>query len=152
MNITFHTPAGAVAALGGAAIAWITVAPPALAQQSHTTRGALERITSARRLPALDGNRLQVTLVEVTYAPGQFSQPHRHPCPVIGYVLEGALRMRVGNGPEVIYKTGEGFYEEPNAEHLVSANASRTEQARFLAYFTCDHDEPLSAPIRHAGR
>jgi quercetin dioxygenase-like cupin family protein len=152
MNITCRTRTRAVAVLGGAAIACLTVAPPVVAQQPHTTRGARERITSTRRLPALDGGRLQVTLVEVVYGPGEFSEPHRHPCPVIGYVLEGALRMRVGNGPEVVYTTGEGFYEEPNADHVVSANASRTEQARFLAYFTCDHDEPLSAPIRHGGR
>jgi hypothetical protein len=34
----------------------------------------------------------------------------------------------------------------PNGVHAVSANASATKPARFLAYFTCDHETPLTVP------
>lgn len=93
-------------------------------------------------------------MVEVHYGPGESSPPHSHPCVVIGYVVEGALRTRVKGEPEAIYKPGETFYEAPNGVHVVSANASQTEPATFIAYFVCDHDTPLSrdvAKATHAG-
>jgi quercetin dioxygenase-like cupin family protein len=98
-------------------------------------------------MPPLDGTHLQVTTVEVTYPPGGSSAPRSHPCPVIGYVLKGAVRMQVKGGPLSIYKAGETFYEAPNGIHMVSANASATEPATFLAYFLCDHSAPLSLKV-----
>jgi len=83
----------------------------------------------------------------VTYAPGGMSTAHRHPCPVVGYVLEGALRMQLAGQPERIVRAGESFYESPSDIHAVSANASATAPARFLAYFTCDQDTPTSVPV-----
>ncbi len=95
----------------------------------------------------MDGAHLNVTVVEVTYPPGGSSPPHRHPCPVVGYVLEGAYRTQVKGGPESIFRAGDAFYEEPNGIHLISANASDTEPVRFLAYFTCDQEAPLSIAV-----
>jgi quercetin dioxygenase-like cupin family protein len=45
-----------------------------------------------------------------------------------------------------VYHAGGAFYEAPNQVHQVSANASQTDSVRFLAYFTCDRDTPLSVP------
>jgi quercetin dioxygenase-like cupin family protein len=104
----------------------------------------------SHRLPPLDGRRLEVKLVEVTYAPGASSAPHRHPCPVIGYVFEGALRMQVKGHPGVIYRAGESFYEGPDDVHQVSANASQDSPARFIASFTCDRETPLSIAVPEA--
>jgi quercetin dioxygenase-like cupin family protein len=98
----------------------------------------------SRALPSLKGERLKATVLEVMYAAGGFSPPHRHPCPVIGYVVEGALRMHVSETRETIIHAGETFYEEPNGIHRVSANASDREPVRFLAFFLCDDDQPLS--------
>jgi quercetin dioxygenase-like cupin family protein len=106
--------------------------------------GAHVRPVFSQALPQLDGSRLKVTTVEVTYPPGGSSAPHSHPCPVIGYVLNGAVRMQVKGGALSIYKTGDSFYEAPNGIHLVSQNASAKEPATFLAYFICDHVAPLS--------
>jgi quercetin dioxygenase-like cupin family protein len=102
------------------------------------------RIVFSHALPHLDSAHLQVTTVEVTYPPGGSSAPHSHPCPVIGYVLKGAVRMQVKGGTEGIYRAGDSFFEEPNGIHMVSKNASATEPATFLAYFICDHVGPLS--------
>ena len=104
-----------------------------------------------QKLPGMNGTQLQAQGVVVSYAPGGSSSPHSHPCPVIGYVLEGTLRTQVKGGPEAIYKAGESFYEPPNGVHLVSANASQTEPLRFLAIFVCDHPGPLSVPAPMAG-
>jgi len=59
----------------------------------------------------------------------------------------GALRVQVKGEPETIYKAGESFYEAPNGEHLISANASQQEPAKFIACFVCDGDKPLLLPI-----
>jgi len=105
------------------------------------------RVALSHALPELNGEHLKATVVEVHYGPGESSPPHSHPCAVIGYVVEGALRTQVKGQPEAIYKAGEGFYEAPNGVHLVSANASQTEAATFIAYFVCDHDTPLSRDV-----
>lgn len=108
---------------------------------------ARARTVFLQALPSLDGSRLQVTTVEVTYPPGGSSTPHTHPCPVIGYVLHGAVRMQVQGGPAALYKAGDSFYEPPNGIHLVSKNASAKVPATFLAYFICDHSAALSVKV-----
>jgi quercetin dioxygenase-like cupin family protein len=102
------------------------------------------RIAFSHALPRLDGGHLNITVLEVTYGPGESSPPHSHPCVVVGYVIKGALRTRIKGEAEVIYKAGESFYEAPNRVHLIAANASAKTPVEFLAYFVCDHDTPLS--------
>jgi len=132
-----------------AAIA-LTASLVALAQAAPDAKneGTVQsRVVFTQLLPRLDASGLQVKLVEVTYPPGGFSLPHTHPFPVIVYVIAGALRVQVKGGPETVYKAGESFYEAPNGVHLVSANASQQEPARFIACFVCDDDRPLSVPV-----
>jgi len=105
------------------------------------------RVVLSQSLGKLNGEHLKAILIEVSYGPGEASSPHSHPCPVIGYVVEGAIRSQVKGQPERVYKTGESFYEEPNGIHAVSANASVTEPAKLLAYFVCDHDAALSVEV-----
>ncbi len=54
-------------------------------------------------LPQLDGKHLRATVVEVNYAPGEADKPHSHPCTVIGYVAQGAIRFRVKGRPRSPY-------------------------------------------------
>jgi quercetin dioxygenase-like cupin family protein len=101
----------------------------------------------SHELPPLDGSHLKATVVEVNYAPGEADKPHSHPCTVIGYVAQGAIRFQVkGGAPEAVYKAGESFYEPPNGVHQVSTNASDKEPARVIALFVCDHETKLSVP------
>ncbi len=106
------------------------------------------RTVLSKPLPKLNGDRLKAVLLEVRYGPGEASSPHSHPCAVIGYVVEGSLRTQVQGEPEATYRAGESFYEAPNGVHLVSANASSTEPAKFVAYLICDRDAPLSVDVR----
>ncbi|MGH7580678.1 MAG: cupin domain-containing protein [Gemmatimonadales bacterium] len=130
----------------------ILVAAAVWAAASACTRGAARtngegahvRTAFARPLPALDGSRLRSTVLEVSYGPGGSSKPHRHPCPVIGYVVQGNLRTQVEGSEVAVYRAGETFYEAPNGLHRVSANASDDQPVRFIAIFTCDRETPLS--------
>jgi quercetin dioxygenase-like cupin family protein len=135
----------AVALVSAAAEALhLSPASAAARQPAPTSRS---RVALSRTLAPMDGRELRVKIVEVTYAPGGANASHTHPCPVVGYVLEGSVRMRVNDGPEAIYKGGDTFYEEPGDIHQTSANASGTEPARFLAYFVCDREvTQLSVP------
>jgi quercetin dioxygenase-like cupin family protein len=108
--------------------------------------GAQVRTAFTGGLPAMKGLRLRTTVLEVTYQPGGASTPHRHPCPVVGYVMQGNLRTQVQGGRIAVYRAGETFLEAPNVVHLVSANASGDKPVRFLAIFTCDRETPLSVP------
>lgn len=132
-----------------AVVCWLLVCAVATTT-AHAPIGhdanARDRIVLSQALPKLHGENLKVTIVEVTYGPGESSRPHSHPCPVTVYIVQGSLRSKVKGEPEKIYQAGESFYEAPNGVHEVSANASQTVPAKFVAYFVCDHDVPLSGP------
>jgi quercetin dioxygenase-like cupin family protein len=125
----------------GSAVTGITSSAQHIGHQSS-------RLAFSHELPALNGEKLVVNVVEVTYAPGEASPPHSHPCPVIAYVADGEIRSQVEGQPEAVYKAGDSFYEAPNGVHAVSANASQTKPAKLLAFFVCDHAAPLSAPAK----
>ena len=124
-------------------LAWTQGPSPTM----HPETKERARVALSQALPKLNGDHLKATVVEVHYGPGEASPSHSHPCAVIGYVVEGALRTQVKGEPEAIYRAGESFYEAPNGVHVVSANASQTEPATFIAYFVCDHNTPLSSDV-----
>jgi quercetin dioxygenase-like cupin family protein len=119
------------------------------AATAHASAKERARIVLTAVLPKLEGDRLKATLVEVNYGPGEFSQPHSHSCPVVVYVVQGTIRSQVKGEPEMTLKAGETFYEPANGTHLVSANASSTAPAKFIAFLLCDHDTPDAQP--HSG-
>lgn len=122
---------------------------PAVSGEAREGHGAApgshaqERIRKA--LAGVAGK--EAVMVEVTYPPGKGSQPHRHPGPIFGYVLEGAVVMRLDDGPEVTYREGEVFYEEPGQLHAVSRNASRRKRARILAFLVAEVGAPVVMPV-----
>ena len=109
-------------------------------------RGESVRLVDSKTLSQMDGKQLEMRAVEVSYAPGASPAPHSHPCPVIAYVTEGAIRSQVNDEPAAIYKKGESFYEAPNGTR-VSANASETEPAKVLAVFVCDNATPVTVAV-----
>lgn len=120
------------------------VAGYALAQQTAKDgHGGLKtKLLLEQALPAkIDGKDAKVTLLELERAPGSAGAPHRHPGPVVVYVLEGELESQVGGQPAKVYRKGETFYEPAGALHAVSRNPSKTEPARFLAFLLTAKDE-----------
>jgi len=94
-----------------------------------------------RALPNVSGKSMKGVLVE--YQPGGSNPAHTHPTSAFIYatVLEGAIRSKVNDGPEKVYRAGESWAEVPGDHHVVSANASDTQSARLLAVFVVDTDE-----------
>jgi quercetin dioxygenase-like cupin family protein len=151
LRIFFRTVARFALVVGSMAFAPSHAAVAQVAgDASSNTTTEQARIAFSHPLPSMDGTHLKATIVEVTYGPGGSSPPHSHPCAVIGYVIEGALRMQVKGEAEAIYKAGQSFYEAPNGVHMVSANAGKG-PVKLLAYFVCDHHTPLSVAPPEAG-
>ncbi len=119
---------------------------PASTPPPRPDQPARARMLRSQTLAPLDGRQLRATVVEVTFEPGGSSPPHSHPCPVLVYVIEGAVLTRVKGEPEAIHRAGETFYEAAHGVHELSANASQDAPARFLAMFVCDRETPLSVP------
>jgi quercetin dioxygenase-like cupin family protein len=81
----------------------------------------------------LDGKEAKATVVEVSLEPGQAGEPHRHPGPVFGYVLEGEYELGIDEAPSKVLKQGETFYEPTGCLHRVSKNPASKGITRVLA-------------------
>ena len=120
--------------------------------QQVVSSAATAKVVRKQPIDPMNGTSLNVTLLQVVYEPRGASQPHTHPCPVIGYVLEGSVRIGIGSEPPIVYGSGQTFYESAGQTHNVSANASDTQRAVFLAYFLCDKETELSRPLKDSGK
>lgn len=132
---------GALALVFGGAIAgWYCASVPS----ATGDEGAKVAPVFAYDLPNLPGHKMTGVLVE--YAPGASSPPHHHTAKgsVVAYVLEGAIRSKVNDGPVTVYEAGESWIEPPGAAHSVSANASANEPARLLAVFVAEDGAELT--------
>ena len=136
-----------IAALALAFVLCGRLAAAAILAQSAVPPRESARLDVERPLPAMRGDRLRASLVEVTYAPGASSSPHVHRCPVIGHIVSGSLRTRSDGDVEHVYHAGESFREDAGQAHLVSANASDSVPVTFLAYFVCDGDGPRTVAL-----
>jgi quercetin dioxygenase-like cupin family protein len=91
----------------------------------------------------------EVTMTTLDIPPGGGSLPHRHPTTHnFGYVLEGAYRIKLDDGPERVLSKGDTFYEAPNQLHAVSRNASATEPAKVLVVGVAEIGKPTTVPER----
>ena len=122
---------GALIALVFAAGAFIRVGGMALAH--HDVKETAKPISVWDIVEKLDGKKTKVTVVEVTLRPGQAGKPHRHPGPVIGYVLEGEYEWAIDEQAAKTLKAGDTFYEPTGCLHRVSKNPAAKGNTRVLA-------------------
>jgi len=119
----------------------LAAAPLAVADPAQPRR---ETITPVMReaIPNIPGKTL--SSIVVSYAPGAKSLSHRHGAStfIYAYVLSGAIRSQVNDGPVKVYKAGQYWVEPPGAHHQMSENASATEPAKLLVVILADTDEP----------
>jgi quercetin dioxygenase-like cupin family protein len=122
---------GALIALVFAAGAFIGVGGMAVAR--HDEKERTKPISAWDIVEKLDGKKTKVTIVEVMLKPGQGGEPHRHPGPVIAYVLEGDYELGIDDQPSKVFKAGETFYEPTGCLHRVSKNPAAEGNTRVLA-------------------
>lgn len=142
-----------ISKVAAAVAACLLCAPIAQAQApagaaSHAATSASRRGPAAlmrRDLIGAPGKEAVVSVIEVP--PGARSPPHRHYAQVFVYELQGSMIMQVKGGPRITISPGETFYEKPTDIHTVSANASQTEPAKFLAILIKDKGKPSTVMV-----
>ena len=129
-----------LAGMAGAALV-LSMGLGAPAELARGTESAPVKATVvfSEALPPLQGSQQAVSMIVVTYPPGGQSEPHTHPGPVLGYVLEGSVEMQLAGGSPKIYRAGEAFSEPVGSVHLISWNASATRTAKLLAFIFVRH-------------
>ena len=88
------------------------------------------------------------TMIAVVYPPGGSETIHRHNAHVFVYVLQGSVVMQVRGGKEMMLTAGQTFYESPSDIHVIGRNASKTEPAKFIAFFVKDKGAPTHIPAK----
>lgn len=102
---------------------------PSMPESQPITRQAL--LTAV-----LDGNPVdRVRVAQIELAPAQETGLHLHPCPVVGYVVNGTIRYQVEGEEETILRPGDAFFEPANARVPHFANASDRQPATFVAAY-----------------
>ncbi len=114
----------------------------ALAQAVHDHgKGPQVKVLSSVDVEEMvSGKPTKATTLEVTFEPGAAGEPHRHPGPIFGYVLEGEFETQVGDAPLRKLKAGDSFYEPTMAAHVVSRNPSDKARTRVLAVLLHERD------------
>jgi quercetin dioxygenase-like cupin family protein len=118
---------GVVIGLGGLALAQPGAHPKADGEQVKVV--ATYDLKDKR-----DAKDAAVTIVEVTFGPGQAGASHRHPGPAFVYVVEGTYELGIDDQPTKTYKAGETFQEPSGALHRVSRNPAASGKTRLVAF------------------
>jgi quercetin dioxygenase-like cupin family protein len=100
--------------------------------------GELVRYPLTGRLEGFDA-----VLVEVNFAPGTSSQEHRHPGPILGYVLDGQMRTAIEHQADQIVPAGGTFFEPHGALHTSFGSANPDAPVRAVAFLVVPNGSPL---------
>ena len=84
-----------------------------------------------------------VKVVQIEFGGGQKGAYHKHPCPVIGYIVEGTCLLQVEGEPIQILKAGDAFFEPAEKPITHFDNYSETEPLKFIAYYLLDGEKEL---------
>jgi quercetin dioxygenase-like cupin family protein len=143
MYLTKHQLTRSACALVGlAALAGAFGLGTVVAQQGPATK-----VSQLMKQTLADVPGREVMMITLDIPPGGGSAPHRHPgAHNFGYVLEGAYKIKLDNGPETVLTKGQTFYESPGQLHAVSRNASETEPAKVLVVVVNEVGKPLTVP------
>ena len=74
------------------------------------------------------------------------SPAHRHPGPVLGYVVEGQMRFAINHEAEKVLPEGGTFFEPSGAVHTTTGSARTDGPTRVLVFMLIPKGSPLTAP------
>jgi len=119
--------------------------PVGLDAQTAGSRGPVELARHALTGP-LEG--FEAVLVQLNIPPGPptTGPGHRHPGPVLGYVMEGQMRFAINHEAEQIVPTGSTFFEPFGAVHTTVGSARADGPTRALVFMLVPKGSPLTSP------
>lgn len=103
----------------GAALAFAILVPTAGAAEDVVTTKLLETSLTNTGAPIVYPvtDRPSITVAIVEIAPGAATPVHRHPHPLVGYILEGTLEVTASDGTVNRYEAGDALVEALNLDH-----------------------------------
>ena len=126
-------------------IAAASLLPVGIDAQTPAPRAAAELARHALTGP-FEG--WDVVLVELNPTPGSRSSGpgHRHPGPVLGYIVEGQMRFAINNEPEKVLPVGATFFEPSGAVHTMNGSARTDGPTRAVVFMLVPKGSPLTSP------
>ena len=90
----------------------------------------------------------EVVLVELNIPPGRVNPGpgHRHPGPVLGYIVEGQMRFAINHEAEKVLPVGATFFEPSGAVHTTNGSARTDGPTRAVVFMIVPKGAPLTAP------
>ena len=127
-------------------IAAASLLPIGVGAQTSAPRPPVAELARHALTGPLEG--FEAVLVELNVPPGQRSSGpgHRHPGPVLGYIVEGQMRFAINNEPEQIVPVGSTFFEPSGAVHTTTGSATTDGPTRALVFMLVPKGSPLTAP------
>ena len=147
---TVRVPAPVALALPLLAASWIAItwpgplsppqAPvPVPATSAPRPTGELARYALTGALEGFDA-----VLVELNFAAGVSAPEHRHPGPILGYVVDGRMRFSINHEADQIVPAGGTFFEPPGALHTTFGSGSPDAPVRIVAFLVVPNGSPLT--------
>jgi quercetin dioxygenase-like cupin family protein len=110
--------------------------------QVGDTGKASPAVKTLMQEPLTDLTNREASVLTLAIAPKAVSEPHKHPGPVIAYVLKGEIENQVDPDQPKIYRVGDLFYEPPMHVHRLLRNRSTTEPAELLIFQVGEKGQP----------
>jgi quercetin dioxygenase-like cupin family protein len=106
--------------------------------------GAPRTILHRADVASLPGHEIVETVAD--FQPSATTGSHTHPGEMVGYVLEGTVRVEVQGQSPVTLSAGQSLIIPAGVVHT-DTNTGRT-VARMLATYVVEKDKPLNTPAR----
>jgi quercetin dioxygenase-like cupin family protein len=139
-TIRVPVPVALVALL---AAVWVasTWANPRTAREAAAPRtsGELARYPLTGPLEGFDA-----VIVELNFQPGVSVPEHRHPGPIVGYVVDGQMRFSIDHEPDTAVPAGGTFFEPRGALHTSFGSADPAAPVRIVAFLVVPNGSPLT--------
>jgi quercetin dioxygenase-like cupin family protein len=128
-------------------IGWTQAAPqPSPAATASRRSGELARYPLTGSLQGYDA-----VLVEFNFQPGASVPEHRHPGPIVGYVIDGRMKFSIDHEPDKAMPAGSTFFEPRGALHTSFGSADPNAPARVVAFLVVPNGSALTERVP-AGR
>jgi quercetin dioxygenase-like cupin family protein len=90
-----------------------------------------------------DWKTTSVDVRSLEFAPGQQTGVHFHPCPVVGYIVEGEAILQIDGQAEQRLEKGSAFHEPAGVKIARFDNASSERPLHFVAMYLLQGEQSL---------
>jgi quercetin dioxygenase-like cupin family protein len=95
------------------------------------------------KVPLREWTARDVDVRSLEFAPGQKTGVHVHPCPVVGYIVEGSAIMQIEGQPAQRMEPGSAFHQPAGVRIARFDNASHERPLHFVAMYLLKGEQAL---------